>query len=275
MKKIILSIVAVAALLSSCQDGPKREQLISQNDSLQAVIASRDAALEEMLYTINRVEEGFRAINEAQGRINLDAVGSEKSRTESIENDFAYINETLRRNKQEIENLRAQLSKNQGAYKQLKSMLDNLQAQFDKKSAELEAMQAELSKRDIRIEQLDRTVEQLAQSNERSEQTIEIQDAELNTVWYAVGTKRELKDENILKSGDVLRATNANLGYFTKADLRELRTINTYARRAKLLTTHPEGSYKLQRDANKQYVLTITDAVAFWSVSKYLVIQVR
>ncbi|MBQ2779040.1 MAG: hypothetical protein IJF46_04635 [Bacteroidaceae bacterium] len=275
MKKIILSIVAVAALLSSCQDGPKREQLISQNDSLQAVIASRDAALEEMLYTINRVEEGFRAINEAQGRINLDAVGSEKSRTESIENDFAYINETLQRNKQEIENLRAQLSKNQGAYKQLKSMLDNLQAQFDKKSAELEAMQAELSKRDIRIEQLDRTVEQLAQSNERSEQTIEIQDAELNTVWYAVGTKRELKDENILKSGDVLRATNANLGYFTKADLRELRTINTYARRAKLLTTHPEGSYKLERDANKQYVLTITDAVAFWSVSKYLVIQVR
>lgn len=275
MKKIILSIVAVAALLSSCQDGPKREQLISQNDSLQAVIASRDAALEEMLYTINRVEEGFRAINEAQGRINLDAVGSEKSRTESIENDFAYINETLQRNKQEIENLRAQLSKNQGAYKQLKSMLDNLQAQFDKKSAELEAMQAELSKRDIRIEQLDRTVEQLAQSNERSEQTIEIQDAELNTVWYAIGTKRELKDENILKSGDVLRATNANLGYFTKADLRELRTINTYARRAKLLTTHPEGSYKLERDANKQYVLTITDAVAFWSVSKYLVIQVR
>lgn len=275
MKKIILSIVAVATLLGSCQDGPKREQLISQNDSLQAVIASRDAALEEMLYTINRVEEGFRAINEAQGRINLDAVGSEKSRTESIENDFAYINETLRRNKQEIDNLRAQLSKNQGAYKQLKSMLDNLQAQFDKKSAELEAMQAELSKRDIRIEQLDRTVEQLAQSNERSEQTIEIQDAELNTVWYAVGTKRELKDENILKSGDVLRATNANLGYFTKADLRELRTINTYARRAKLLTTHPEGSYKLQRDVNKQYVLTITDAVAFWSVSKYLVIQVR
>ncbi len=275
MKKIILSIVTMAALLVGCQEGPKREQLASQNDSLQAVIASRDAALEEMLTTINRVEEGFRAINEAQGRINLDAVGSEKSRNESIENDFAYINEVLLRNKQEIDNLKAQLGKNQGAYKQLKSMLDNLQAQFEKKSAELETMQAELSKRDIRIAELDKTVEQLAQTNEKSEQTIEIQDAELNTVWYAIGTKRELKDENILKSGDVLRATNANLGYFTKADLRELRTINTYARRAKLLTTHPEGSYKLERDANKQYVLTITDAIAFWSVSKYLVIQVR
>lgn len=275
MKKIILSIVTLAAVLVGCQDGPKREQLVSQNDSLQAVIASRDAALEEMLYTINRVEEGFRAINKAQGRINLDAIGSESSRSETIENDFAYINETLRRNKEEIDNLRAQLGKNQGAYKQLKSMLDNLQAQFESKSAELEAMQAELSKRDIRIAQLDETVEQLTQTNEKSEQTIEIQDAELNTVWYAIGTKRELKQENILKSGDVLRATNANLGYFTKADLRELSTINTYARHAKLLTTHPEGSYTLERDANKQYVLTITDAIAFWSVSKYLVIQVR
>ena len=79
----------------------------------------------------------------------------------------------------------------------------------------------------------------------------------------------------ILKSGDVLRETNANLDYFTKADMRELTTVNTYAKKAKLLTTHPSDSYKLEKDANKQYVLTITDANKFWSVSRYLVIQVR
>ena len=73
----------------------------------------------------------------------------------------------------------------------------------------------------------------------------------------------------------MLRATNANLGYLTKADMRELTTINTYAKSAKLLTTHPENSYSLEKDSNKQYILTIKDAVAFWSISKYLVIQVR
>lgn len=275
MKRVFI-FLATAALLTGCQpSGPKREQLISENDSLQAIIANRDAALEEMINTINRVEEGFRAISEAQGRINLDAAGAEKSLNESIENDFAYINETLQRNKEEIESLKAQLNKNQGAYKQLKIMLDNLQAQFEKKSAELEKMQEELSKRDIHIAELDKTVSQLTETNEKSKQTIDIQDAEINTVWYAIGTKRELKNENILKSGDVLRATNANLDYFTKADMRELNTINTYAKNAKLLTTHPEGSYTLERNANKQYILTIKDVTSFWSISKYLVIQVR
>ncbi len=274
MKKALI-LIAVVAMISSCQDGPKREQLISTNDSLQAVIESRDAALAEMINTINQVEEGFRAINEAQGRINLDAIGNEKSINESIEQDFAYINETLQKNKEEIQKLKAQLNKNQGAYKQLHTMLENLQQQLTKKSAELETMKSELMKRDIRIANLDKTIETLTQTNEESKQTIDIQEAEINTVWYAIGTKKELKNENILKSGDVLRATNANLDYFTKADMRELKTINTYAKSAKLLTTHPENSYTLEKDSNKQYVLTIKEPAAFWSISKYLVIQVR
>ena len=245
MKKALILLAVAATIISSCQDGPKREQLISSNDSLMAVIASRDAALEEMINTINRVEAGFREINEAQGRINLDATGSEISLNENIEQDFAYINETLQKNKEEIEKLKTQLSKNQGAYKQLHAMLENLQKQLADKGKEIEAMRDELMKRDIRIASLDKTVEELTQTNEESKQTIDIQEAEINTVWYAIGTKKELKNENILKSGDVLRATNANLGYFTKADMRELTTINTYAKSA------------------------------FWSISKYLVIQVR
>ncbi|MBQ8450729.1 MAG: hypothetical protein IJY64_07445 [Bacteroidaceae bacterium] len=54
-----------------------------------------------------------------------------------------------------------------------------------------------------------------------------------------------------------------------------MKTINTYAKSAKLLTTHPENSYSLERNSNKQYILTIKDAVTFWSISKYLVIQVK
>ena len=47
------------------------------------------------------------------------------------------------------------------------------------------------------------------------------------------------------------------------------------SRDAKLLTNHPAGTYNLLRDANKQYVLRITDPQRFWSTSKYLVVQVK
>ena len=79
----------------------------------------------------------------------------------------------------------------------------------------------------------------------------------------------------ILDGKKVLQGEGANMSYFTKADLRSLMTIESHEKSAKLLTVHPAGSYKLERDNNKKYVLKITDPAKFWSVTKYLVIQVR
>ena len=68
---------------------------------------------------------------------------------------------------------------------------------------------------------------------------------------------------------------NFNKNYFTKIDIRVDNEIKLYSRNAEMLTSHPAGSYTLQRDANKQYVLRITNADQFWSTSKYLVVLVK
>jgi hypothetical protein len=68
---------------------------------------------------------------------------------------------------------------------------------------------------------------------------------------------------------------NFNKDYFTKIDIRVDKEIKLYSRDAEMLTAHPADSYTLQRDANKQYVLRITNPERFWSTSKYLVIQVK
>ena len=69
--------------------------------------------------------------------------------------------------------------------------------------------------------------------------------------------------------------SNFNKEYFTKIDIRIDKEIKLYSKSAEILTSHPAGSYTLQRDANKQYVLRITNPDSFWSTSKYLVIQVK
>ena len=112
-------------------------------------------------------------------------------------------------------------------------------------------------------------------AGEKNEKTISKQDAQINSVWYAIGTKRELKEMKILDGSKVLQDENANMSYFTKADKRKLTTIETNERNAKMLTTHPNDSYSLVRDSNKKYVLTIINPEKFWSISKYLVIQVK
>ena len=47
------------------------------------------------------------------------------------------------------------------------------------------------------------------------------------------------------------------------------------AEKAKLITTHPTGSYKIEGAEGKADKLIITDADAFWSSSKYLVVVVE
>jgi hypothetical protein len=51
--------------------------------------------------------------------------------------------------------------------------------------------------------------------------------------------------------------------------------IRLYSRSAKLLTAHPSSSYTLTQDANKQYILRITNPQLFWATSKYLVVLVK
>ena len=94
-----------------------------------------------------------------------------------------------------------------------------------------------------------------------------------STAFFVFGTKKELKEQNILDHDEVLQS-NFNMDYFTKIDIRIDKEIKLYSSLAEILTNHPVGSYTLQRDAKKQYVLRITDPQRFWSTSKYLVILV-
>ena len=282
MKKMIFLVVATALFFVGCTSGPQKAELVAQNDSLRNIIASRDAALDEMISTINIVEEGFKAINEAQGRINLDASSAEQTKKASLQKDIDFITQTLQKNKQQISELEEKLKKSQSYSKQLNKMVQKLKAELEEKNIQIVALQQELAQKNIHIDELDKSVQQLnanvselSATKAANEKTISAQDASLNSVWYAIGTKRELKEQNLLDGKKVLREADANMDYFTKADKRKFTTVETHAKNAKLLTTHPEGSYKLERNSEKQYVLTITNADNFWSVSKYLIIQVR
>jgi len=163
----------------------------------------------------------------------------------------------------------------------LRKTLENLTAQLEEKESELAVLRQELEAKDIHIAELDEQVSQLNEDvvmlkdeNAQKTETIGSQDKELHTAWYVFGTKRELKEQNILKSGEVLQG-NFNKNYFTKIDIRVDKEIKLMSRDARILTNHPAGTYTLERDANKQYVLRITNPQQFWSTSKYLVVQVK
>ena len=122
---------------------------------------------------------------------------------------------------------------------------------------------------------LSNNVASLTEENRSKAEKVQQQEKELNSAWFVFGTKSELKEQKILSKGDVLKSSDFNKDYFTKIDIRYDKDLKFYSKSAELLSTHPAGSYQLVKDKQGQYELHITDPQKFWSVSKYLVVQVK
>ncbi len=284
MKKIFLCVMCAAAL-TACNNGAnKKDQAFAEErDSLMQVINDKDTELNEIMGTVNEIQEGFRRINEAEGRITVND-GNMESETskQAIRENMQYIQDAMAQNRDKISQLKEKLRTSTIGGDKLKKMVDDLSAQLEAQKQRVQELEAQLAEKDIVIAQqgeaitsLNENVNTLAEENKTKTQTVTEQDKQLHTAWYVFGTKSELKEQKILKGGDVLKSNDFNKDYFTKVDIRYDKEIKLYSKSAKLLTNHPAGSYKLEKDNKGQYVLHITASETFWSVSKYLVIQVK
>ena len=283
MKKLFFMVCCAALLMTGCKDGKNAPGLASvqQTDSLNDVIAQKDSEINEMMGTLNDIEEGFRLINEAENRVALLKNGEGTSKKQNLKENIQFIAERMKQNRELIAKLQKQLESSTLKGGQLKKTIDNLTAQLEEKDKQLLALREELDKKDIHISELDETignlntnVSNLSGDNQQKAETINAQDKQLNTAWYVFGTKKELKGQHILEGGKVMNG-NFNKNYFTKVDIRNTTEIKLYSKSAKLLTAHPASSYSLTHDASKQYVLRITNPQIFWSTSKYLVVLVK
>lgn len=283
MKKLFFMVCCAALLMTGCKDGKNAPGLASvqQTDSLNDVIAQKDSEINEMMGTLNDIEEGFRLINEAENRVALLKNGEGTSKKQNLKENVQFIAERMKQNRELIAKLQKQLESSTLKGGQLKKTIDNLTAQLEEKDKQLLALREELDKKDIHISELDETignlntnVSNLSADNQQKAETINAQDKQLNTAWYVFGTKKELKGQHILEGGKVMNG-NFNKNYFTKVDIRNTTEIKLYSKSAKLLTAHPASSYSLTHDASKQYVLRITNPQIFWSTSKYLVVLVK
>ena len=284
MKKIVfIAAVGLAMMFSACQE--KKNALdtvpVAQRDSLSRIIEQKENEINDMMATINDIEDGLREINAAEKRVSVARQGEGSNQKLRIRENMEFIQSTMAQNRELVKKLQQQLRESSFKGDQLRRTIENLTTQLEEKEKMLQQLRAELEQKDIhiaeqaeRIEGLNKNVSSLVEETTQKQQTINTQDKQLHTAWYVFGTKRELKEQNILRDGDVLRA-NFNKDYFTKIDIRIDKEIKLYSRSAKILTSHPASSYTLTQDANRQYVLRVTNPQQFWSTSKYLVVLVK
>ena len=148
------------------------------------------------------------------------------------------------------------------------------------------ALQEDLAKKNVRIQELDEMVsslnedvESLATTAAAQSEKLNAQDKALHTAYYCFGTSKELKEQKILSGGGLFSKSKVlqsgfNKDYFISIDIREVKEIPLFASKAKLKSNHPEGSYEFVEDEDGNLTLKINDEKVFWSLGKYLVIEV-
>ena len=285
MKKFFYVAAALMMLVATgCKEEQRSQALTAEStqiDSLEKIIDQKDNEINDMMSTLNQIQQGFREITEAENRVTIAKDGERADKAQQIRENMKFIANKMKANRDLINKLRQQVRESSVKGDQLKSTIDEMVKQLEEKDLQLEQLRAELNTKDIHIAELDETITNLntnvttlTEDNQQKSQTISTQDKQLNTAWFVFGTKKELKEQRILDGDRVLQA-NFNKSYFTKIDIRVDKEIKLYSKSAKILTSHPSSSYTLQQDANKQYILRITNPQIFWSTSKYLVVMVK
>lgn len=289
VNRLIPALIIVLIATTSCVENSKKYRtLLSERDSLKVIEDQYSYTLD----MLNEVEAGFDSINQIEGSVALQISSIEnqpKTKKELIAMQFSQVKNVLEENKAKIEELQKKLQNSGKDNKSLRNSIARLQEKLNEKEAILQELQKELENKNIRINELtqdvanlnkalDATIAQANETQNKQQQKISEQDANLHKVYYVVATKKDLKEQNILSGNGLFKAKTVmdkdfNDSAFITGDMREVVKVYTDSKNPKLLSSHPQGTYSLTKVDDGTVVIEIIDPNKFWGVSKYLVVQ--
>ena len=291
MKQLLFSVL-IASILISCGNSNEIEQLQAERDSLLQISNNKDETINNFMQSFNEIEANLEIIKQKENIISLKTHGDielDDTAKDKINDDILAIYELMKRNNDKLNSLRKKLRKANIKASEFEKMIQRMTDQLAAKTEEINTLKNDLARLNIDIENLNfeianlnSNVDTLIADGEVKDELIELQELKLNTAYFVFGTKKELKNNNVITSeggfigiGRMQKLIeNFNKDYFQTIDIRTTTSVPLLTKKAELITTHPANSYYFA-SGDQVDSLVIKDPVQFWSVSKYLVILVN
>ena len=260
----------------------------SINAALQDSINTANAERDSLMELMTDIAAGMDQIKELEDIVSVNNLGRETpDRKQQLRDDIVLIQQSINKHKQRLNDLEKRLKQSTNYNSKMEKTIAGLKLQLEEQQKTINGLTSQLEAAHIQIKNLNQSVDSLSTVNktvikekeaaqEESKQlTAEVNN--LNTCYYVVGSKKELKAHKIIESG-FLRKTKIlqgdfEMSYFTKADRRTLNEIPLHSNKAQLMTNHPKDSYEIVDHGNGK-LLHIINANRFWEKSNYLVIKV-
>lgn len=156
-----------------------------------------------------------------------------------------------------------------------------MKEQVTQKNTELAALNERLKALTAQLARLQTSVNTLSNTNYKQSELIAAQKASIRTAWFIVGGSKELVRLKVVdKKGGLLGmgrssklSPDFDTNHFTRVDYHEVLNIPINSRKATVVTTHPAGSYVLEKNKQNRFTsLRIIQPEKFWSASKFLVV---
>ncbi|MBL7930411.1 MAG: hypothetical protein JNL60_00830 [Bacteroidia bacterium] len=282
MKKYIF-MAALACGMAACSDPMKDEAVIRQKDSLITVISERETTVNDFVASFNEVEANLDSIRIKQHLITENSGklrNNEGDRKAYINEQIRSINELMVENNKKLKQLDSRLRKANHKNSELEKTIKLLNSQLNRKYQELAELNEKLNNLNSEIATLHVAIDTLSYRSQVQEETIHQNTIEMHTAYYVVGTSKELQKSKLIdKKGGLLGmgrtaklSDNLDNSLFTKIDYTETKSIPVGSKGAKIITSHPTGSYTMVKDGDMVNSIEINDPAQFWSASKYLVV---
>lgn len=284
---IVLSLIVIALMVVVVMLGLKyKETTARYAETRQSEETVRNqfnsalvslAEIQESLESV--VPEGERVVRLTQGV--EPGTEAAQSQRDHMLGTISNLKETIDLSKRRIRELEESLRSNQIEIGGLKRLIEGLKRSV----AEKESMIAKLT---VKVDSLTVAVVGLKEDVRRGEEkiteqatVIEEKSQELATVFYTIGTKKELKEKGIItEKGGVIGLGKSTVlssafraGDFTALDTDRIEEIRIHGREPQVLSAQNAMSYEIQI-VGDEAKLVIKDAREFRKV-KYLVVMVK
>lgn len=289
MKKTAIALSSMALLLlGACNSGYKEK---AEQDSLK--IAELTTNYQEatsfndsLMLLMADIYNGLDSINMQEGLL-YNIGNGESDRRADVRRNLSAIKERLATNHALLEQMEKKMrdSGNQNAV--LSKTIEQMKVRLEQQDSHILALENQLALANDSIANLNEQVaatelqvQVQTEAKDAAFNAYQEADAQLNTVYYAMGTNKELKNNGLVEKKflgrtKVLEGGDVNLNYFTKADKRTLNVINTTAKKVKVLTNMPEGSYEEVKNEDGTVSLKITNPTEFWRYTDFLVLELN
>ncbi len=271
-------------LFISCEHGQKplsTSLMEASRQELAHAIEERDS----LVILVKEISETIEQVIDLENIMSLSSAGHIDSVNiqHFLTADLLAMKNTLAARRIKLYKLENELENSNLYSEKIKCAVKYLKKRIETQYNSIDSMKSEMSLKENTITYLNKKVDSLNSEIVSAGEHYELSLAEakreidrLNTCYFIVAKKAELKKNNIIEerflSSSKIMEGKFDQSLFIVNDRRRLSKINLNSKKVKILTNHPDSSYEII-DSTNYKVFHITDPELFWSLTNYLVIQ--